>query len=56
MTDLIVPIFSFTHCFLGLLLIVMTFRQNSIWSKAFHLTIEELLDMYFKESESCIFR
>lgn len=42
-SDLLIPIFSFTNCIIGLLLIIMSLLQCDTWSKAYHMTIEEVL-------------
>ena len=45
--DLVVPVFSFTYCFIGMLLIFISVRNCDMWSKAYHLKLLELLDDYF---------
>jgi hypothetical protein len=45
--DILVPIVAFVFCFQGLLLIVMTIVQTSMWSKGYHLLLEELLDKFY---------
>lgn len=49
-TDLIVPLFSFTNCFLSFLLIFRSVVICDIWSKAYHLKAAELLDEYLSNS------
>lgn len=48
-SDLLVPFFSFTNCFLSLILIFMSLRQCEIWRKSYHLKLEELLDEFIRE-------
>lgn len=45
--DLVIPIVSFCFCGQGLFLILMSIYQCNIWSKAFHLHLEEIMDEYF---------
>lgn len=54
--DLIVPIFSFVYCFLGLGLITFSIHLCNVWSKAYHLKLLELLDEYFDFANSTQFR
>lgn len=54
--DLVVPIFSFSYCGIGLVLIVMSIRQCDAWSKAYHLKLLEVLDEYFDHTASLTFR
>lgn len=44
--DLIIPLFSFTNCFISLILIFRSLHHCDIWSKAYHLKAAELLDEY----------
>lgn len=48
--DLIVPLFSFTNCFISLILIFRSLHHCDIWSKASHLKAAELLDEYVSSS------
>ena len=54
--DLIVPLFSFTNCFLSLILIFRSLRYCESWSKAYHLKPAELLDEYISSSVWLEFR
>lgn len=45
--DLLVPIFSFTYCGIGLLLIIMSMWQSKVWSNAHNLHVLEILDNYY---------
>ena len=51
-TDLFIPLVSFCFCIQGLFLILMSIRQCSLWSKAFHLTLDEILFEYYSIDES----
>lgn len=55
-SDLVVPIFSFVYCFIGLILISMSVRQCDLWSKAYHMKLLELLDEFFDYSETVRFQ
>eukprot|EP01031_Cornospumella_fuschlensis_P043472 gene43472-53150_t len=50
--DILVPMFSFSYCFIGLLLIACSVRQCDIWGKAYHLKLLEMLDGYLDYSDS----
>jgi hypothetical protein len=50
--DLFVPIVSFVFCAQGLFLILISIQQCSLWSKAFHLTLDEILFEYYNMDES----
>lgn len=50
--DILVPLFSFSYCALGLVLIVKTVRQCDAWSKAYHVKLMELLDDYLDATDS----
>ena len=54
--DLIVPIFSFCYCGIGIMLIISSLRQCNLWSKSYHLQLIELLDEFLEESKSLSFR
>ncbi len=54
--DLLVPIFSFSYCGIGLILIIMSIRQCDSWSKAYHLKLLDVLDVYFDHTETRTFR
>ena len=41
------PIFSFSYCGLGLMLILTSIRISSVWSQAYHLELVEMLDGYY---------
>lgn len=42
--DVLVPVFSISNCILGIFLIFASLFQCDIWSKAFHLQLEQLLE------------
>ena len=42
--DILVPVFSISNCILGIFLIFASLFQCDIWSKAFHLQLEQLLE------------
>lgn len=46
-SDLFVPLVSFCFCVQGIFLILVSIRQCSLWSKAFHLTLDEVLYEYY---------
>lgn len=48
--DLVVPLFSFTNCFISMILILRSLRHCDIWSKAYHLRPAEILDEYTESS------
>lgn len=54
--DILVPMFSFSYCFIGLLLIACSVRQCDIWGKAYHLKLLEMLDGYLDYSDSFLYR
>jgi len=54
--DLIIPIFSFCYCGIGLLLIVSSLKQCDIWSKAYHLHLIELLDEFVLKTGQLTFK
>lgn len=54
--DLIVPIFSFCFCGIGVLLIVSSLRQCNVWSKAYRLHMLGILDEFLTESNKLYFR
>lgn len=45
--DLLVPITSFLFCLQALLLIIMSVKQCDLWSKAYHLYLDELLTEFY---------
>jgi hypothetical protein len=45
--DLLVPITSFLFCGQALLLIIMSVKQCDLWSKAYHLFLDELLTEFY---------
>lgn len=45
--DLVIPIVSFCFCGQGVVLILVSIRQCSLWSRAYHLHLEEILDEYY---------
>eukprot|EP01032_Pedospumella_encystans_P007663 gene7663-9168_t len=45
--DILVPIFSFSYCGLGLMLILNSVRISNLWSQAYHLTLIEMLNGYY---------
>jgi hypothetical protein len=48
--DLLVPITTFLFCGQAILLIIMSIKQCALWSKAYHLLLDELLaDFYNKQ-------
>jgi hypothetical protein len=47
-SDLLIPIFSLSYCSIGIGLIMMSIQQCSIWRRAHHLHIFELLDNHFQ--------
>lgn len=51
-SDTLVPVYSFCNCFLGLFLVFLSMKQSDVWSKAFHMKLDELLDEYFEKSAS----
>ena len=54
--DLLVPIFSFCYCGIGIILIMSSLRQCSLWSKAYHLHLIELLDEFLEKSSRLTFK
>ena len=44
--DILVPVFSISNCILGIFLIFASLFQCDIWSKAFHLQLEQLLEEF----------
>eukprot|EP01039_Chlorochromonas_danica_P002448 gene2448-2683_t len=50
--DILIPLFSFSYCVMGVALIFKTVRQCDAWSKGYHVTLLELLDDYFDATES----
>lgn len=46
-TDILVPIFSFAYCGLGMMLILNSIRISHLWSQAYHHKLTEMLDTYF---------
>eukprot|EP01035_Chromulina_nebulosa_P028858 gene28858-38158_t len=50
-SDLLVPIFSLSYCSIGIGLIMMSIQQCSIWRRAHHLHIFELLDSHFQSGK-----
>jgi hypothetical protein len=50
--DLFIPIVSFVFCAQGLFLILISIQQCSLWSKAFHLTLDEILFEFYNMDES----
>lgn len=48
LADVLVPITSFCFCFEGIFLVLMSMHQISIWSKAYHLKLVEILNDYYK--------
>jgi hypothetical protein len=54
--DLVVPVFSFIYCALGIILIALSVHQCGIWSKAYHMKLLELLDDFFDYTETFRFR
>jgi hypothetical protein len=44
--DILVPVFSISNCLLGIFLIFASLFQCDIWSKAFHLQLEKLLEEF----------
>lgn len=48
--DILVPIFSFSYCFMGMLLIIASVQISNIWSQAYHLTLSEMLFSYYDSS------
>ncbi|RYG94396.1 hypothetical protein EON65_57560, partial [archaeon] len=54
--DILVPMFSFSYCLIGLLLIACSVRQCDIWGKAYHLKLLEMLDGYLDYSDSFLHR
>ena len=45
--DILVPLFSFCNCFIGVFLILMSVRQCNIWSKSIHIKLDQLIDEFF---------
>jgi hypothetical protein len=45
--DILVPIFSFAYCALGLMLILNSIQISNVWSQAYHLSLTQMLDNYF---------
>lgn len=54
--DLIIPIFSFCFCAIGVILIVSSLRQCDLWSKSYHHHLVELLDELFEKSSGFCFQ
>ena len=54
--DLIVPIFSFCYCGIGIMLIISSLQQCNLWRKSYYLQLIELLDEFLEKSNSLIFR
>ena len=50
-SDLLVPIFSLSYCSIGIGLIMMSIQQCTIWRRAHHLNIFELLDNHFQSGK-----
>ena len=42
------PLFSFAYCGLGIVLILNSLRISTMWSQAYHLTLTQMLDDYYK--------
>lgn len=50
--DLLVPMFSFVSSILGIALVIISQQQCHIWSKAFHVQLEEVLDEFYDKTHS----
>ena len=48
MLDILVPLFSFAYCGLGIMLILNSIKISTLWSQAYHLSLTEALDHYYK--------
>lgn len=46
-TDMVVNLFSFSYCGLGLMLVLNSVRISNMWSQAYHLTLIEMLNSYY---------
>eukprot|EP01038_Epipyxis_sp_PR26KG_P014670 gene14670-19708_t len=55
-SDILVPIFAFCYCGIGLIQIYLSVRQCDAWSKAYHMKLMEVLDEFYDQSESMFFR
>lgn len=44
--DLLVPVFSICNCIIGIVLIMISLVQCNIWSKAFHLKLDQLTEEF----------
>eukprot|EP01038_Epipyxis_sp_PR26KG_P004478 gene4478-6329_t len=54
--DVLVPIFSFCNCAIGLLLIYSASKQCEIWGKAYYLELSEMLDGFYSVHETISYR
>lgn len=45
--DVLIPLFSFAYCGLGIMLILVSIRISSSWSQAHHHKLVELLDSFY---------
>eukprot|EP01036_Dinobryon_divergens_P022205 gene22205-30445_t len=46
LSDVLVPFYVFCNCSVGILLVITAMKQCFIWSRAFHLQLDEILDEY----------
>lgn len=46
--DLLVPVTAFFFCFQAILLIIMCIKQCELWSKGYHVLLDELLSDFYK--------
>jgi hypothetical protein len=52
--DLLIPLFSMCNCIIGMAMIYMSVKQSIMWSRAFHLKLEMLVDEFFDITEKLI--
>lgn len=46
LSDVLVPFYVFCSCTVGIIMVLTAMRQCFIWSKAYHLQLNEILDEY----------
>lgn len=49
-SDILVPIYTFSSCALGIILVIASMNQISVWHKAFYLHLDEILMEYYNFS------
>lgn len=46
--DILVPCYVFCSCLLGFVMVLTAMKQCFMWSRAYHLKLEEVLDEFYK--------